>query len=1246
MASRKHMTTRLLALAGVLVSAAGLLLHLFFTGVSSQQIETNVQKDFLNLLAETESSATQILADFREGELLPEDPRLVRLMYDNDCHLVQWTNPERMPQTRILKDLCNFPERRTIPDKNKVFYLLRSESETHKLVTLIPVHISYKVENAFLPTYVYLGRYQDDPNVTAVEIDIDVELKQVEGAIKVFDEVGNFVYCMEVPKLEVFSYAMKDRVIFLLGLGLLLLMAAWYRWLEIGQRRRNLLGVRPVFLFLGSVLLLRALLFWTGFPSVYRPYELFSPGILAINRFSPSLGDLLLNVGIFLLATWLLIREYRRWISRFFKWALRKETLAWTVQCFTLTLCAGFTWTFFRLTESTVRHSTIYFEYSNLFELDLYSYLAFIILACFLITLQLILLELLRFSFHFFKGNGRLYKVLLSLAFLGGLSFLFFGFQPAYLISVPFVFGLSLLVFVRTKRTLVFQLDLLNFLILISIFSLLTTIGMVEGGMIRNSIEMERLADRQSDQHDLITESLFERVVQDIEAESFLLDYREADGLSNYLKENFFDSNFKGYQVRLYVYDDSLKLLDRTSSIQAYQPTDASFSLEKLGRRTMTENLVIAPYYSGITGSIYIGEFDILLRSLGNIRVLVELEPTEFQSNRLYPQLLLDDHVRQRAMIAEGFDYGIYEDGKLSRKHGNAPFPFFLQMDSEGDSANFGFRQEAGYYSLFNKLGGGKVVQVRTPLRSLFDSANLFSFIFYFFILGSIALMFPVWLVRFIREPGSLLHLSLKAKIQVFFLSIAIVPLFVVLFLISPFVKGRIYEDLRAEVQEETTLALNLLRDDYLRLWRQRTEYRSNETLLLGRLQEMEKTILHDLNIFYSNGRLHLTTQPSIYELGLTSQFMNPAVFQALQQGRVSDMVVEEKIGNITYFSSFYPILSNEPRIMGILNIPYYKNQDQVNEQSLNLLTLLVNIYVFIFLAIGIVGVLISNSITRPLGLLNRQLRITNLGRRNEPIEWDARDEIGEIIEAYNQMLAQLEESKEKLAKNEREMAWKGMARQVAHEIKNPLTPMRLSVQHLVQVWKMKKPDNEKLNQLFDKVTGTVLVQIEQLVNIANSFSQYATMPEAKRSTFPLREVVEEVYNLYSHSEEVQLKLHVQEGEFLVHSDRDQLSRVFNNLIKNAIQAIEHKQGAVEVRMLYAGDEAWVEVQDNGKGVPEAIRERIFEPRFSTKSSGMGLGLAMVKKIVEGAGGRIYFETMEGKGTTFFVALPRAASEQ
>ncbi len=1204
-------------------------------------IQEKIQSDFYQLIEENQAQSQEIISTFRKGDVIPRDEQVVRLVFSKDCQLIQWSETARMPSVRWKDDLCNFPDKRVIQDQNKWYYLRHSQSEVFNLVSLIPIQIDYKVENSFLPPYIYLGRYGNNREVKRQLGDLKVYYKYVEETVRIYDEEGTFVFCTSIPNPELFHYQTKDVILLVGGLGILLLLLAFYKYtlrIRLRVKGRPLSGI---FLFTLSLLLLRYILFALNLPNSYRPMEFFSSSVLAVDSLSPSLGDLFLNVLVVLISIVLLLRHYRRWISRFFRWALKKETIAWTVQCITLAVCVMFTWWFFRFSESIVHHSTIYFEFSNIFELDLYSYTGFFILAALLVGLELILLELLRFSFHFFRGKGALYKILLSFAFLGGLSFVFFGFELAYFISVSVVFGLSLLVFVRTKRRLTFQLDLFNFLLLITIFSLLTTIGMIEGENTRTSIEMERLADRQSDQHDLITESLFRRVTREIETESFLLDYREKRNLSFILKENYFDSNFKGYDVRVYVYDNDTNLLDRTSNFQFFQPEGASIPLDEIGRETMTEGLYVVPNQGGVNGNLYIGQFEVLLRSQGNIRVWVELEPTQFQANRLYPQLLLDDKVRSKAILPAGFSYAVYDNKKLSRKSSYEPFTFYFSGPASIDSLQFVHEKSVDYDNLYYKVSPRKIVQVRHVRRTPFDSVNLFSFVFYFFVLAGILLMLPAWIYNFARDPGQIRHLSLKAKIQVFFLSIAILPLFVVVFFLSPYIRAHIYEDVLTEVQGETQSVLNLLRDEYLHMWGSRDNYRTLENALQNHLEEMEKTLQHDINIYNSSGALHLTTQPSIYELGLNSRFMNPNVYQQLSRGNVSDIVIEESLGNITYFSSFYPILTAEPRIVGFLNIPYYKNQDRVNEQSLSLLTLLVNIYVFVFLAIGVIAVLISNSIVRPLGLLNKQLRATGLGKRNEPIAWEARDEIGDIIQAYNQMLQQLAESEQKLAKNEREMAWKEMARQVAHEIKNPLTPMRLSVQHLQQVWSIRKPDNEKLNNLFTKVTGTVLVQIEQLVNIANSFSQFAKMPDPKRSVFPLTEVVKEVCDLYSH-ERVQLKMHLAEEEFYVHSDRDQLSRVFNNLIKNAMQAIEHDHGVVEVRMEIEADQARVLVRDNGKGIPEEIGNRVFEPKFSTKNSGMGLGLAMVKKIVEGSEGQIYFETEVGTGTTFFVELPRA----
>ncbi|MBK9452105.1 MAG: HAMP domain-containing protein [Bacteroidetes bacterium] len=1005
-------------------------------------------------------------------------------------------------------------------------------------------------------------------------------------------------------------------------------------------------GIWPFLLFLFCA---RILLFYLGLPNSYLNTEVFSPRILAVGTYSPSLGDLLINVAILVLAVWLLVKHYRRRISLLYKKALRNGIIAWALQCGILTICVLLTRAFLTFVQNVIEHSVINFEFENVFELETYSYLAFAMIGAVLVAWLLILLELMRFSFHFFKGKGSAGKMLLSLAWMLALIYFLVGLDFAYLVALPLVVGLCLLIFARTRRSLVFKLDLPNFLLVIFMFSLLAMVGIVKGNDSRANFQMQLLADQQSDDHDLITEFVFDRVVEEVEAEAFLLDYTEVKGLARRLKEQFFESSFKGYEVRIFIYDKDTVLLDKTGDYRPYLFPNSDPSLQQMGASTMTDGLYLVKYYKGLFENLYIGQFQLLLRSLGSMTVWVELQPTEISPNRLYPQLLLDDHVRNRALIANDFDYAVYKEGKLFRKHSDDPFPIFYKGPSVVSGGNITLQREGRYQHLYDQVGNGKVVDVRRPVLGAFDAVNVFSYIFYFFILASIALMLPVWLIRMVRGRVKIRNLSLKARIQAFFLILSVLPLFIVVFFLSPYIKEHIFKDIRRELQVQTQQIASYIREDYLKLRRRSTSYSAihgglrqnlSETLE-ERLSSVEKAFGNDINIYYSNGKLHRTTQPSIFELGLTSNYMNPEVYRAIRNGSISDIVIEDNIGNVNYFSGFYPIMSDERKIVGFLNIPYYKNQEKVNEQSLRLLTLLVNIYVFIFLAIGIVAVVISNSIVRPLGLLSQKLHDTNLGRLNEPIQWDSSDEIGEIIQAYNEMLKKLADSEELLSRSQREMAWQEMARQVAHEIKNPLTPMRLSVQHLVRTWASDKPANEKLNTLFEKVTRTILVQVESLVNIANSFSQFANMPEPVKSKFPLQAVIQEVVDLYANEGDVQLELDMPVEEFYVHSDRDQLSRVFNNLIKNGKQAIEHEQGLVLVKMTVEGDLAKVMISDNGKGIPEEIGSRIFEPRFSTKSSGMGLGLAIVKKIVEGAEGRIYFESEVGKGTRFFVELPR-----
>ena len=246
------------------------------------------------------------------------------------------------------------------------------------------------------------------------------------------------------------------------------------------------------------------------------------------------------------------------------------------------------------------------------------------------------------------------------------------------------------------------------------------------------------------------------------------------------------------------------------------------------------------------------------------------------------------------------------------------------------------------------------------------------------------------------------------------------------------------------------------------------------------------------------------------------------------------------------------------------------------------------------------------------------------------------------LIEEYQNNLETLKEDTRKLAQTEREMAWREMAKLVAHEIKNPLTPLKLGVQLLQRSWEEKDPD---FDQKFKKFTNALIEQIENLSIIVSEFSNFAKMPDMVLEKLEVRVLLEQVIEIYKPDNHINFNIHCTDAnELLVLADKDYLLRSFNNLIKNAMEAIPSQQSEkeIQIRLYQDKQRVQIEIHDNGTGIPERLKEHIFLPNFTTKSSGTGLGLAFVKQSLGSIGGSIHFTTQEGRGTTFFISIPLA----
>lgn len=362
-------------------------------------------------------------------------------------------------------------------------------------------------------------------------------------------------------------------------------------------------------------------------------------------------------------------------------------------------------------------------------------------------------------------------------------------------------------------------------------------------------------------------------------------------------------------------------------------------------------------------------------------------------------------------------------------------------------------------------------------------------------------------------------------------------------------------------------------------------------------------------------------------------------VMVGLQTSQTKSFVEEFQEDGQQYQSSYTYITDNYFKPIAILNLPYIEDDGFIKKELKESLTRLGMAYLFMMGIAIAFAYFLSKYITRSVNEVSEKITETRLDKRNKKINVsNAPNEISTLINAYNGMIDELENSAAQLAASEREAAWREMAKQVAHEIKNPLTPMRLTVQSFQRKF---DPEDPAIHHKVDEYSNTLIQQIDTMSNIASAFSNYAKMPAQKDETLNVVKIIKLALDIFN---EPYIHFASEAEEIIVKFDRSQLIRVITNLVKNSIQAIEQSQPAnpsVTVNVIEEAANVAISVMDNGIGISEENKEKVFEPKFTTKSSGMGLGLAMVKNIVETYGGTISLVSEEHLGTTFTVRFPK-----
>jgi len=472
--------------------------------------------------------------------------------------------------------------------------------------------------------------------------------------------------------------------------------------------------------------------------------------------------------------------------------------------------------------------------------------------------------------------------------------------------------------------------------------------------------------------------------------------------------------------------------------------------------------------------------------------------------------------------------------------------------------------------------------------------------------------------------------MGFRGRLILAFLVVAIVPLILFGYYNREFAKERLAVNISNRLKED----LDLVGSRIL------TAMADEEDVNRGLNDDFCETVAADFGVDFSVYRrteILASSRPELYSSGLVDARLPGDVFAKIVVAGLGYSETMESIGDVGYAVGFTPLVLDD-RTLGVLSVPALYRQSELEAEVAERNAFTLAVYGILILLTGIVGVALANQLSQPVRDLTRAANAVGEGNLDTRVPVGGSGEVRELVTTFNEMVAELKKSREELRQGERERAWKEMAKQVAHEIKNPLTPMKLLVQHLRQAFKDKAANRETL---VDEITQTLTDQIDTLARIASEFSNFARMPERMFERVDVHQLLHEALQLFGEVKGIEIQTKFCDIAPSLIADREELRRVCINIIRNAIQAMDER-GKITIGTEVRGHRCIISFTDNGPGIPPELQSRVFEPNFSTKTDGMGLGLAMARKVIEDLNGMISLDSTVGKGTTVFVTVPMA----
>ncbi len=986
------------------------------------------------------------------------------------------------------------------------------------------------------------------------------------------------------------------------------------------------------FSLLISVILLaivRFMMIQYKIPLVFYESELFNPQVFASSAINPSLGDLLINsFSIFLLIYWL-YRKIQLPVTV-------KLSSFWqnVILVFSGILIYAAVYAVHYMSVSLVVNSNITFETYKILDLSYHTLVSYAILFILLISLFLVCDFFICWQKATLPFNEYV-KISAVTGFVIVIAGLLSG-KYHFLFSVSWYWLLSYIIgYIRYKSRFGFA----SVMILVLAAAVYSVILVHISTISRERSNMKTKAISLAYEHDPVAElqlvDIDKKMTSDTTLERLVCSENlRYEVLFYYLRDNYFSGYFNRYDLQItYCSDKDSVYISEPENRREYCFGFFQNLVERYGQQLPDSRFFYLNHQEGLIS--YYREMPFKLAGGAIRRLYIELDSRLVNELLGYPELLLDERT-SRLVNAVRYPYAKYKNNRLIARSGDFQYSYIWNLNS-GSTSEFSVVTSQGYEHVIYQIDNQTTIVLSNRRATWFNLLISLTYVFIFYLSAVIVVLF-----LFFRNTGILtFELGIKNKIQ-----FAIIFMLLITMILMG--SANMIFALKQNRNQQEQLIREKLQSVQVEL-QNKLGYESNlNTIpveyLSNLLIKFSNVFYTDINLFDVDGKLMATSRNEIYEDNLSGTRLNPVVFKNLVIDRQAVFIHTEKIGTLTFYSSYMPFFSQSGKILAYINLPYFSHQNDLSNQLSVYFAAMINIYVFLVLMAIFVALAVADKLALPLKIIQQKMKQIDILKKSEPITYSSRDEIGSLIKVYNQMVEELAASAEKLARSERESAWREMAKQVAHEIRNPLTPMKLKVQLIEKMWKSNDP---AFGIHFEQTSKTLIEQIDALSVIAGEFSDFARIPRALPG--PVN-VVERIYSsvaLFEGTPNLEsIMVDCPYDKIWIFADNEQLIQVFNNLIKNAVQAAgDEKPARVMVKVVSDGQSVKVDIIDNGTGIPDEMAGNLFKPNFTTKTSGMGLGLSIVKTIVDQFGGKINYRT-SASGSVFTVSFPILSNHQ